>query len=245
MSTTQDPPRQGASSLFGDATSQLPAVGGGYGRFGRSDWQRRLWDDLRHEPRRGAVWGLVIGLVFGLLAGILVHRGPTTYTSQTVMILDDPLGIALSGNEGPVVKLADLRFKYASLASTEVIAGPVAQALRVPVGVVLGSTTVSVPQSSLLFDVDARWSTPGLATELSAAMAQEITHYVQQENAANHIPAEDAFSAVTVSPATSGAASGPSTSKAVLAGFLVLLAGFAVGFVGRQAVGGWYRRSPV
>jgi hypothetical protein len=172
-----------------------------------------------------------------LTAGLLVH-GPTIWTSQTTMLIDDPYGVALSGNGGELATLAEVRVKYASLASTYALAQPVATALHVPPQVVLSGVSVDVPSNSLLLVVIGRWSNPGFARELSSGMAQEITTYIQQENTTFQIPTKDQFTAVVVSPATMASPSGPSIKRAALASFAVFVGSAAVIFVLIQLIAG-------
>ncbi|MHB8437621.1 MAG: hypothetical protein ACYDD4_00445 [Acidimicrobiales bacterium] len=178
----------------------------------------------------------MVGLLVGAFAGIVQATGSTTYTATTVMILDDPLGIALAGDEGEIVKLADLRLKYASLAQTEAIAGPVADALHVPVGEVIGTTSVGIAGTNLLMDVDATWSTPAFAQTLSLAVARELIAYIKTENVTYNIPAADQFVALILSPASGAAAQSPSIRKAALLALGVFVGGAVVGFGANQLV---------
>jgi capsular polysaccharide biosynthesis protein len=178
---------------------------------------------------------LVIALVVGILAAALTAglllRGTTVWTSQTTMIIDDPYGIALAGDGGQIAKLAELRIKYANLASTYAIAQPVANRLHVPVGVVLGATHVDVPADSLLMSVVGQWSSAADAQKLSSALAQGISDYVKTENSSNGIPAQDQFAAVAVSPTSPATSSGPSSTRAAIAALGAFLGAAVVVFV--------------
>ncbi|MHB8330443.1 MAG: hypothetical protein ACYDD6_12615, partial [Acidimicrobiales bacterium] len=141
-----------------------------------------------------------------------------------------------AGDPGQLLKFVDLRYKYASLASTEAIAAPVAAALHVPVSVVLGAATVDVPSNNLLLYVVGTWSSPGFAQELSAAMAQGITSYVQAEDVTYNVPIADRFQTTVVTPASQASPSSPSAINAGLLGLLVLIGGSIVGFGAFQLV---------
>lgn len=233
MSTTEDSPRQ---AFLSDPTSQLPRVANGSDPARADDWQSRLWHRLRQAPGRAVVVGLAAGVVAAVVTAVLMLQGATVWASQTTMIMDDPYGVATAGDEGQLLKLSELRFKYADLASTVAIAQPVATQLNVPVGVVLGTTSVSVPENSLLMNVVGRWSTPGFARQLSQSMAQGISDYVRNENKANGVPASDQFSASVIGTASPAVASGPSKSKAVAAAVVVFFGVALAGFVVAQLV---------
>lgn len=171
----------------------------------------------------------------GLAAGLTVHRS-TVWTSQTTMMLDDPYGLALSGDPGQISKLSYLRNKYAELASTYAIAQPVAQSLHVPVGEVLGSSYVNVPSVSILMNVVGTSASPVFAKEVSAAMARGISNYIDEENAKYHVPAADQFAAITVSPTSAPSPSKPSHTKAALLSLLVFVGTLLVVFVPGQLI---------
>jgi capsular polysaccharide biosynthesis protein len=212
-----------------DRTSEFTGLADGSGSNGDGGaedgtWQSELWRRLARRPGRALLAGLAAGVLVAMAVGVSVSQGGSaTYTSQTVMLLDDPLGIATSGDAGVLVKMDDLRYKYASLASTDAIAAPVAATLHVPASVVLGATSVQVPANSLLLDVDGTWSTPGFARALSTAMAQGIIEYIQNENSAYDVPSADRFVASIVSPAGAASPSQPSHTRAVAVGVLVLV----------------------
>ena len=231
MSTTEDSPRQ---EFLSDPTSQLPRVANGSDPAPGDGWQSRLWHALRHAPGRAVAVGLAAGVVAAVVTAVLLLQGATIWTSQTTMIVDDPYGVATAGDEGQLLKLSELRFKYADLASTVAIGQPVATQLDVPVGVVLGATTVEVPDNSLLMSVVGRWTTPGFARQLSQSMAQGISDYVRAENKANGVPAGDQFSASVIGSASPATASRPSRSKAAAAALVVFVGVAVAGFVVAQ-----------
>lgn len=197
-------------------------------------WQRRLWRALATAPLVGLAMGGLLAVVLVALSAMLSHRGPTTWTSTTVMIIDDPYQLATAGDEGQLLKLDYLRYKYSALVSTDAIADPVAAKLGVPVGSVLSSVSAPIPASSLLLDIVATTSGPGTARLLSQTVADEVTAYVQGEDKAYAIPAQDQFTLTTVDPASPPVSHSPSLAHTatVAGGFAVL--GLVVGFCGAQ-----------
>ncbi len=224
-----------------ERTSEMPvdghaARGNGVGTTNPGSWQQELVRRLVLRPVRGVIAGLLVGLLFGLIAGDYMVQGTTTYTSQTVVLLDNPLGIATAGDAGTLIKLSELRYKYASLASTDAIAQPVAATLHVPVGVVLGSASVQVPANSLLLVVQGTWTTPVFAQALSKAMAQDIIQYINTENSAYNIPASNQVIASIVNPAVGAVPSHPSATRGIAVGLVVFVGTALIAFAVYQLV---------
>jgi hypothetical protein len=206
-------------------------------------WQATLWRRLRHKPGRAVLAGLLLAAMAGVFTGEKLVQGPTKWSSDTVMIFDDPLGIALAGDAGELSKLVSVRYKYASLVATEAMAQPVAAELKIPVSAVLGSTSTIVPPNSVLLDVVGTASAPRVARTLSTAMAQQVVSYIQSEDSTYNVPASDRFTATVVSPANSATPSGPSKTRALSVALVVALAGFLVGYSVFQLVREPSRRS--
>lgn len=169
--------------------------------------------DAEHGPLLALVVAAVPGTVAGLVGERATLRGPTVWTSQTVMLIDQPYGIAVAGDSGVLLKLESIRLKYQGLAATNAIAGPVATKYGLPVSTVEASTAVVLPPDSLLLHVYGDWSSPAIAQNPSAAVAAEITSYVQNDDVQYKIPAADQFTITVVDPAAPATASGPSTPR--------------------------------
>jgi capsular polysaccharide biosynthesis protein len=185
----------------------------------------------------GLVFGVALGVTLAVVSAVIVLNGPTVYTSTTVMLINDPLAIATAGDQGQLLKLDALRYKYASLVNTEAIAAPVARQLHLGVGQVLGATTTQVPVNSLLMDIVATWSTPSEASALSQAVAGQVTAYVQTEEETYAIPAVDRFTFTAVDAASTPTPVGPSRSHAATLAIGLAILGLIVGFVVAQLVG--------
>jgi hypothetical protein len=199
-------------------------------------WQRRLWAAVRSAPVLAVVAAVLGALLSAALVGAAELRGPTTYTASATMFIDDPYALATAGDSGQLLKLDTLRVKYASLVGTDVIAGPVAARLGLPVGAVLGAVSASVPGESLLMDVSASWSSPRLAVVLADDAAAQVTAYVRQEESAFGIPADDRFTLTDIQPAVSAEAHAPSRARAVTDEVAVALAALVVIYLGVQLI---------
>jgi capsular polysaccharide biosynthesis protein len=191
---------------------------------------------LRTGPLLALVVGVVVATVMGLAGEYSTLRGPTVWTSRTMMLVDQPYGIAVAGDQGLLLKLESVRLKYQGLAATNAIAGPVAAKLGLPVAAVEATTTVQLPADSLILEVYGQWSSPGEAQRLSAAVASQISTFVQSEAAQYKIPAADQFTITVVDSASPGVPSGPSHSKAATVALGLAVAGFVLGFVLTQLV---------
>ena len=209
---------------------------GAHRRRAREDWPTYLWDMLRTGPLLALAVAVAVAAVLGLAGAAATLGGPTVWTSRTVMIVDQPYGIAVAGDQGLLLKLESVRLKYQGLTATNLIAGPVANRLGLPVTAVEGAAAVTVPPDSLLLDVYGQWSRPAMAQSLSTAVADQITAYVQQEDAQYKVPTNEQFSIAVVNPTTPATATGPSHSKAATVGLGLAIAGFVVGFVLTQLI---------
>lgn len=236
MGIVADTPRQGTPVAHAPAGANGVVDANGHAPASGDDWQARLWRDLARQPKRSLVLACLVGLVVAVLSGLLAARGTVLYSSQTALLIDDPYSLATATDEGQIIKLSDLRYKYASLAATEVIAGPVATELHVPVGLVEQATSVSAPGGNLLLYVTGRWITPGFAQQLATSVSQEISAYIQQEESTYDVPQADRYRAVLVNPASPAVGSGPSRKHAALVGLGAFAGSAVVVFVLGQLV---------
>lgn len=199
--------------------------------------RKSFWQTLGVAPTRAILLGLLLATVFGALGAVASKgNGSTTYTSTTVMIIDDPLALATAGDQQEFVKLDALRVKYSGLISTDVIAVPVAHRLHLSVGAVLGAVSTQVPFEGLLMDVDATWSSPREAQVLSQAVANEVTSYVTSEDVTYNIPQIDRFTFTTVDPASPATPQTPSSGHALTFAIGLAVLGFVLGYFATQLV---------
>ena len=197
-------------------------------------WQERLGRALVDAPRPALLVAAMVALVLGLASGIAAASGKTSWSATTVVMIDDPYGIATAGDEGVLVKLEQLRSKYGGLLQTDLIAQPIASHLNLPVDKVRFALAPGVPPASLLMEVNATWSNPSTAKALSAAATDQLIHYVQSEQATYSIPAADRFTLRVVDPTSPGTALRPSRYRAVTVGIGFALLAFCVAFVVTQ-----------
>ena len=177
---------------------------------------------------RNLVLALVVAVLCAGFAAALSMRGPDRYQSFSVLLIDNPLALATSGNDATVNKLEQLRGKYATLASTEVVAGPVGETVGLPAGAVMARTDVRPAPATLSLLVVASGDDPVSTRELARAMANGLAEFVVDEHKRNAVPAADRFVLEVVQPATPPSKSSPSSDAALTAAaitFVVAISG--------------------
>ena len=189
---------------------------------------------------RNLTLAFVVAAFLAGLAAAVALRAPEQYESTAVLVIDNPLALATAGDDATVNKLDRLRGKYATLASTRAIAGPVGDDLGIGPGAVIGSTDVFPSPSTLALVVVGRGSTADRATDAATAMAEGIVEYVEEEHEANAVPPQDRFSFTVASPAVVARQTSPSTERAVDVGILTFGLSLVAVYVVLQLV-----RSPV
>lgn len=189
---------------------------------------------------RNLTFAIGIAALLAAVAAVLSLRAPERHESSALLVIDNPRALATAGDDGTVNKLDRLRGKYATLATTEAIAGPVASELGTTPAAVLDSTEVFAAPSTLGLIVRARADTAGDAVDRAQAMAEGIVDYVADEHEANAVPAEHRFVFDVVQPATSAVQTSPSDERAREAAGLTFAAALVAAYVALQLI-----RSPV
>jgi hypothetical protein len=200
-------------------------------------WQRQLWRRLSAgNRRRSLLVGMLLALLLAVGGAAAVLRGATVYTSHTVMLIDDPYKLATAGDDGQLVKLSALRYKYQALLETSAMTVPIAHRLGLSPDEVASSVSASIGSQSLLMDVDGTSSTARGAMRLSRAAADEVIAYVQWEDTTYGIPPSSRFQFSVVDPTSPATGSGPSAGHASTLALGLAVVGLVVGFCGTQLV---------
>ena len=180
---------------------------------------------------RNFVLAIIAAVLLAGLAAAYTLTRPAEYRSTAVLIIDSPLAIATSGNDGVVNKLEELRGKYATLAKTQAMADPVAAATGLGVREVIRDTNVQPTVASLGMTVTAVGTDPDRVRALAKAMSEEVGDFVAQEHEAHSVPPEDRFVIDVVQPASPAAKTSPSTDRALSSAGVVFLAALAVAYL--------------
>jgi capsular polysaccharide biosynthesis protein len=129
------------------------------------------------------ILALVLALLAGAGAALYQRSKPTHYISYSVMLIDQPFAVASDPGDATLAKLQRLRFYYAGLVQTQVIAGPVASQLQLPVGYVERSLSTLMSDSTFTIDLFAQGHNPQQASTIAQAATSELIDYVRKEQA--------------------------------------------------------------
>ena len=195
-----------------------------------------VWEAIRRPSLRNAVVAAAIALALaGITIGVLLAR-PARYRSTALLVIDSPAQIAASADNGTIVKLTSLRYKYSAIARTSSMAEPVAERTGIPLGEVLRSTQVTPYPDSLIVGVASTTADAARSQRIAQALADEIQTYVEQEHARFNIPENQRFAFSLVEPAHPGVKVEPDRQRAMYAGLVVGAVVLALGYVAVQLV---------
>lgn len=202
---------------------------------------RVLADDVKtSRPRRRlpievsaltVILALVLSLLAGAGAALYQRSKPTHYISYSIMLIDQPLQVLQDTGDATLAKLQRLRFYYAGLVQTEVIAGPVAQQIGLPVGTVEGALSTLMASSTFTIDMFAQGRDPKEAQTIAQAATDELITYVRQQQSKLGIPSPDRVTLTEVSNPGLGVKVAVSTKKELVSAgvaFVVVCAAFVI-----------------
>lgn len=145
-------------------------------------------------PSLGAiVWSLVAGLLVGGVSGLaLLGQGPT-YTSQAVLLIDQPQAIAASGDPGVLQKLSQLRGKYAPLIDTDPVIERGSRLGDVPEKELRDHVSAVVPVNTLTLVVVGAGGSPSQARRVAHAGAAGLIAFAADEQETEGIAPDQQF----------------------------------------------------
>lgn len=190
---------------------------------------------------RGAVGALpaglaLVGLVVGSGLGLaLVRDRPVTWTSTTVLAIDQPRVVSEARDAGPIEKLSRLRLQYAGLARTDTIAAPVAMRTGRTAAYVASALSVTAPPDSLLLLVGATADSAAIADALSSAAADQMIRFATVNQARVGVPVEQRVVLAVATAAAPASANESRRTEATVALF-VGLALAAAAYAGASSV---------
>jgi capsular polysaccharide biosynthesis protein len=196
--------------------------------------------DVREALGSPSLRNVLIAAILGaLIAGASaawVLNGDPVYQSGATLLIDQPKLIAAPGGEGAVAKLNALRSKYVGLLRTEVVVEPVAEATGIPAGEIAGSVGAAVPPQSLLFVVTARSGSPQRAQAIAAGASAGLLDYLEQEQSAAGIPADDRITLTVVTEARPGGKVEPTVGRAISVAAAAAVLAMGLAYVAVQLV---------
>ena len=171
---------------------------------------------------------LVAALAFVLgaaIAGAVTATAAPTWQSTAILDIDQPLAVAASNNPSVLDKLSRLRFKYAGLVATELLALPVADELDEDVAVVRDRLGATAQPADLLLRVTGTAEDPETARRTADAAARVLADFVEKEQVDDQVPAPQRVVLEVVDVAAPAQQIGPARGQilvsAVLAGTLL------------------------
>jgi capsular polysaccharide biosynthesis protein len=195
--------------------------------FGGDDWGESpgtatarpwtMWDAIKTFSLRNLVFALILGVLAAAGGAAIALKQPTVYSGKAQLIIDQPKAIAAAKDNGPILKLAVLKVKYADLAKSPAIAGPAAQELGLSQQRVTDNIVASAPPSDLLVVLTSEASARSTAERMANAVGTSIINYADQEQARLGVAPADRYNFSFVQQATSAAKIQPTAKRALQA----------------------------
>jgi hypothetical protein len=177
------------------------------------------------------ILALALGLVAAGGAALYQRHKPTNYFSLAVLQIDQPQQVATDAGDATLAKLQRLRFYYAGVLDTEVLAAPIAQEVHLPVGAVIGSLTTLISPSNFLIDLFSHAKTPQQSQAIAQAATTQLINYVRKQQVKAGIPSISRVVLREVTQPGLGVRVATSTKKELIAGgvaFVVVAAAFII-----------------
>lgn len=128
-----------------------------------------------------AILALALALIAGAGAALYQRAKPTHYVSVAVLLIDQPTLVASVPDAGPLQKLQALRYYYAGLIRTEVIADPVSRQVHLPVGQVESDLVADIDPTSFTINIVATTKAPSQSNLVAQAGASALISYVAKQ----------------------------------------------------------------
>lgn len=135
------------------------------------------------------ILALALGLMAAGGAALYQRHKPTSYISLAVLQIDQPSAVVTDAGDATLAKLQRLRFYYAGMLDTDVLAEPIGHQLHIPTGAVIGSITTLISPSNFLIDLFSHSATPQQAQSIAQAATTQLIHYVRSTQIKAGIPA--------------------------------------------------------
>jgi capsular polysaccharide biosynthesis protein len=179
-----------------------------------------------------AILALALALLAGAGAALYQRQRPNVYLSSAVLLIDQPTVVATAPDSAPLQKLQLLRYQYADLLQTQVIANPVSRQLNnLSVARIETDLTYTVDPTSFTIDILATDKSPALAAQIAQAASATLINHVAKSQARIGVPASARVVLDELSQPSRGIRGPISNSKTVLAGaiaFIIVGGGFLI-----------------
>ena len=178
-----------------------------------------------------AILALVLALLAGAGAALYQRSKPTHYISFSTMLIDQPFAVVSDTGDATLAKLQRLRFYYAGLVQTSVIAGPVAQQVHLPVGTVEGALNTLMSPSTFTINLFAQGRNPQESNTIAQAATNALIDYVRTQQSKLGIASVNRVTLTEVTNPAAGVKVSVSTKKQLVSAgvaFVVVGAAFMI-----------------
>jgi capsular polysaccharide biosynthesis protein len=181
------------------------------------------------------ILALVLALLAGAGAALYQRSKPTHYISFSTMLIDQPFAVAQDQGDATLAKLQRLRFYYAGLVQTSVIAAPVASQLQndyhLSTGQIEGALNTLMGADTFTIDLFAQGRNPQESSAVAQAATAELINYVKRQQKDLGIPVVQRVTLTEVTSPAAGIKVKVSTKKQLVSAgvaFVVVGAAFMI-----------------
>jgi capsular polysaccharide biosynthesis protein len=181
------------------------------------------------------ILALVLALLAGAGAALYQRSKPTHFISYASMLIDQPFAVAQDSGDATLAKLQRLRFYYAGLVQTSVIAAPVANQLQgdyhLTTGQIEGAVNTLMGADTFTIDLFAQGRNPEEAAAIAQAATAELIDYVKRQQRDLGIPSVQRVTLTEVTSPAAGIKVTVSTKKQLVSAgvaFVVVGAAFII-----------------
>lgn len=178
-----------------------------------------------------AILALALALLAGAGAALYQRSRPSNYISIGVLLIDQPTAVASAPDSGALLKLQELRYQYADVVKTDIIADPVSRQLHLSVAQVEGDLTALVDPTSFTISIVGTAKSPSESNQVAQAAVAQLISYVARGQKHLGLPPTDYVVLDEITTPLAGVKVSPSTTKVLLSAaiaFVVVGAGFLI-----------------
>jgi uncharacterized protein involved in exopolysaccharide biosynthesis len=200
-------------------------------RGGRPGRQWTYWDAIRTFSLRNFIFAVLLGVFCAAAGGVIALSRPDVYSSKASMLIDQPKALVNATDEGPIRKLAVLRFKYTGLAATPAITTLASQSTGIGQSTIATSVIATAAPDSLILAVTSQSPSAALAPRIANGVAQAIVSYADNEQGVQGVAPGDRYRFLLVQPAVGAVKTQPTKSSALQSAAALGILGLGAAYV--------------
>jgi capsular polysaccharide biosynthesis protein len=181
------------------------------------------------------ILALVLALLAGAGAALYQRSKPTHYISWSSMLIDQPFQVASDAGDATLAKLQRLRFYYAGLVQTSIIAAPVASQLsdqyHLTTSQIEGAVNTLMGANTFTIELFAQGRNPQESSAIAQAATAELIDYVKRQQKDLGIPVVQRVTLTEITTPVAGVKVTVSTKKQLVSAgvaFVVVGAAFII-----------------